>query len=239
MTNLGLRFYFTRSPDWTSLPDSVFGWGSRACVTLLAVAVLLTNSSALAQTETNKVAISDSGARLTRNGVSWMALSDLPNSIPGIPAGLELGRKEFKIVAPSPDNSNAAVVVRDSNHDWVAVVQASNRNVLLGYLLYGGSASGMQWSPDGTRLLVESRSASGLPSLVLISLSQKRPPVNLNALAATSLGHSVGLGDPVWHIDGDNLECIASDPNGGSRSRIRIQTNPQFPVNVVELKAEQ
>lgn len=210
--------HFLQSRPYSKAP-------AKLCMISLAFvsATLLQVTSSAA--EMPEFTISDGGTSVNKNGIQWLQKNDLPASLPGIPSGMELGSKTFKEIILSPDNSRAALVITNSNNEWVAMLRIIDRKAIAGHLLYGGSVRKIIWSPDGDKLLIESNEASGLPGIILIFLSDGQTPLRINALLAAKLAYTVQLKNPEWDKTGKSLTFDVYDATGKAGKRYKLDND--------------
>jgi hypothetical protein len=157
-----------------------------------------------------------------KKGVKWFSLSDLPATVSGIPDGVDLGRRAFKSVVMAPDNLHAALVVSDSNHEWVAILGIADRKVTAGHLLYGGGVQQLLWSPDGKKLLIEANEASGLPGMVVLALANPQKGIRVNALLLKKVNRPMILSNPAWGADSDSLTFDASSMENDLKIKVKL-----------------
>jgi Tol biopolymer transport system component len=135
-----------------------------------------------------------------------LAVTDLPADL--LPAfGLPFVPQTVRLRAPSWSPDGTRLVASADGHTSMALTFDERGQGLRPWALaYEGGVGWARWSPDGARLAVESRPATGLDVVIVAELSSRREtPIG---------GPTVGFqaSGPIWSPDGRRLAVIAANP---------------------------
>lgn len=148
-----------------------------------------------------------------------LAVSDLPGDL--APAfNLPFRPATVRLRAPAWSPTGQQMVASADGHtSLVWTFDVRGQNVRPWAPAYEGSVGRARWSPDGTRLAVELRPATGVAVVTLIDLASRRETV----IGGPEAGFQVS--GPAWAPDGQRLAVVAAGlpARRGSPRRATLQ----------------
>ena len=133
-----------------------------------------------------------------------LAVSDLPADL--LPAfGLPFRPATIRLRAPAWSPTGNQLAASADGHTSLAwTFDVRGENLRPWAVAYEGGVGRARWSPDGTRLAVESRPATGVAVVVLVELASRRETV----IGGPVVGFQAS--GPTWAPDASRLALVAA-----------------------------